>query len=272
MGEKGVNQGQEVDSRTEAGSEKQVAEPGGGEVARGKQRGAGRKKKKRAKVGADVEDQLDLERGRGLGEGSKLPDWLREHFLPDPNRTALLPPSSPSCDLFSGRWVYDNTYPLWPGRSCPFATSAQCEVLGRVDLLYSSLRWQPHGCSMPQWSGAEVREMLRGKRVLFVGDSLGRNQWEAMLCRLAEGVGHDRIEEIAGTTTGSSGYHFLDFNLRVEYIRAPWLVSDVGHQENGEMHLRLEEVKAGWGRKVHGADYVVLNLGHWMTDTKIKKQ
>ena len=245
------------------------AEPGGeeSEDGGGRRGGAGAKiEKKSEKV------EAGSDRGRGLGEGGEVPGWLRDHFLPDPNTTAHLPQASSSCNLFGGRWVYDDAYPLWSGRHCPFAPAAQCEVLGRTDLLYSKLRWQPHGCALPRWSGAEVRETLRGKRVLFVGDSLGRSQWEALLCRLAEGVGHERMEEIGGAATGVAGYHFLDSDVRVEYIRAPWLVAEVGHQEQGQLHLRLEEVKAGWGREAHGADYVVLNLGHWMTDTKIKKQ
>ena len=31
-------------------------------------------------------------------------------------------------------------------------------------------------------------EQLRGKRLVFVGDSLNRNQWESMLCMLMGGI------------------------------------------------------------------------------------
>lgn len=31
-------------------------------------------------------------------------------------------------------------------------------------------------------------ELIRGKRLVFVGDSMNRNQWESMLCLLMGGV------------------------------------------------------------------------------------
>lgn len=39
-----------------------------------------------------------------------------------------------------------------------------------------------------RFNATKMLEMIRGKRLVFVGDSLNRNQWESMLCLLASAV------------------------------------------------------------------------------------
>ena len=57
------------------------------------------------------------------------------------------------CDLFSGRWVYDNsTHPLYSWQNCSFMhDEIACEKFGRKDRLYKNWRWQPHGCDIPRY-------------------------------------------------------------------------------------------------------------------------
>ena len=50
-----------------------------------------------------------------------------------------------------------------------------------------------------RFNATDILERLRGQRVVFVGDSLGRNNWESMLCMLAEGVSDkSKIYEVNG--------------------------------------------------------------------------
>ncbi|PKH89609.1 hypothetical protein CRG98_049946 [Punica granatum] len=57
------------------------------------------------------------------------------------------------CDLFSGRWVYDNvSYPLYKEKECKFMSDQlACEKYGRKDLSYQHWRWQPHDCDLPRY-------------------------------------------------------------------------------------------------------------------------
>lgn len=58
--------------------------------------------------------------------------------------------SSESCDVFSGKWVFDNTsYPLYKESDCPYMSDQlACHKHGRSDLGYQYWRWQPHNCNL----------------------------------------------------------------------------------------------------------------------------
>lgn len=55
------------------------------------------------------------------------------------------------CDLFQGKWVKDESYPLYTEGSCPHIYKAfNCFLNGRLDKSYQKLRWQPNECNIPR--------------------------------------------------------------------------------------------------------------------------
>lgn len=92
----------------------------------------------------------------------------------DGGRPDILSPvfksSAENCDLFSGRWVYDNTtYPLYSQKGCKFMSDqSACEKFGRTDLKHQNWRWQPHGCNIPRY----VQE-TRNSRVMISESNYG---------------------------------------------------------------------------------------------------
>lgn len=56
------------------------------------------------------------------------------------------------CDIFDGRWVRDDSYPLYAPGSCPHIDeSFNCFLNKRPDNGYEKYRWQPKHCNLPRY-------------------------------------------------------------------------------------------------------------------------
>ncbi|XP_043692618.1 protein trichome birefringence-like [Telopea speciosissima] len=183
------------------------------------------------------------------------------------------------CNIFDGRWVKDDSYPLYAPGSCPHIDEPfNCFLNGRSDAAYQKLRWQPKDCNIPRLNGRDMLELLRGKRLVFVGDSLNRNMWESLVCILRNSVqDKSKVFEASGRrefrTEGSYSFLFEDYNSSVEFFRSPFLVQEWEMPDtNGSKKetLRLDIVERS-SDKYKNADIIVFNTGHWWTHEKTSK-
>lgn len=56
-----------------------------------------------------------------------------------------------NCDFTAGKWIFDQSYPLYDSRRCPYLTTAvTCAKNGRPDSDYEKWRWKPNGCTIPR--------------------------------------------------------------------------------------------------------------------------
>ncbi|XP_042457207.1 protein trichome birefringence-like [Zingiber officinale] len=199
-----------------------------------------------------------------LDEKGKQVDWIS---------------SMKSCDLFQGKWVKDDSYPLYAEGSCPHIDEPfDCYHNGRPDQAYQKLRWQPTGCNIPRLNATDMLERLRGKRLVFVGDSLNRNMWESLVCVLRNSIkDRSKVFEASGRhefrTEGSYSFVFKDFNCSVEFFRSPFLVQEwempISNGTKKET-LRLDIIERSSSR-YKDADVIVFNTGHWWTHEKTAK-
>ncbi|PWA41015.1 PMR5 N-terminal domain, PC-Esterase [Artemisia annua] len=129
------------------------------------------------------------------------------------------------CDLFNGSWVYDNvSRPLYKEKECSFmADDYSCEKFGRTDFKYQYWRWQPHGCDLPRFNGIKLLETLRNKRVVFVGDSVGKNHWVSLLCLIDPWI-TEPSHKVAEWHGALITFRASEYNVSIDFYWEPLLV------------------------------------------------
>ncbi|KAL2898662.1 Protein PMR5 [Bienertia sinuspersici] len=190
-----------------------------------------------------------------------------------------------SCNLFVGSWVYDYSYPFYQPSHCPFIDPEfNCKLFGRPDSNYLKYRWKPASCDIPRFNGIEFLQRMRERTVMFVGDSLGRNQWESLICMISSSLLRSspthitkgdplttfrfllsrlvRLVQIKETNNLKNGKMVQEYGVAISYYKATYLV-DIDIVE-GKRILKLDEI-SGNGNAWQGVDVLVFNTGHWWT-------
>ncbi|KAM1263962.1 hypothetical protein ACFX15_033374 [Malus domestica] len=182
------------------------------------------------------------------------------------------------CDVFEGRWIQDESYPLYNASECPFTEIGfNCFANGRKDGGYAKWRWKPKNCDIPRFDVRAVLEKLRGKRIVFVGDSLSRTQWESLICLLMTGVEDKKsVYEVNGKKITKQirflSVHFSSFDLRIDFYRSVFLVQPASVPIRSPKRVKstlrvdkLDDISQEW----IDSDILIFNSGHWWTPSKL---
>ncbi|KAF6169849.1 hypothetical protein GIB67_034241 [Kingdonia uniflora] len=221
-----------------------------------------------------IKEQLDIA-SPGSSVGSSEDDRkVVVESRDSPISEAALPngPSkvqSGSCDLYHGQWFYDSAGPLYTNNTCPVITQMQnCQGNGRPDKDYENYRWKPIYCDLPRFDPKKFLELMRGKTLAFIGDSVGRNQMESMLCILwqieaPKNRGNKRMQRWVFPSTSTA----------IVRIWSSWLVHKTSEPfdfATGDVvKLHLDAPDEDFMNFLPTFDVVVLSSGHWFAKQSV---
>ncbi|KAK6933877.1 PC-Esterase [Dillenia turbinata] len=155
------------------------------------------------------------------------------------------------CNLYEGSWVKDDSYPLFDSSKCPYIrTDFDCLKNGRPDLNYLKYRWQPKGCNLPRFDAVDFLKKLKGKKIMFVGDSISLEHWTSLVCLLHAAVPSSGIISDARTVT------FKDYGVSVIIDPNLYLV-DIENRV-----LKLDSINEG-SKNWKDIDILVFNTWLW---------
>lgn len=167
------------------------------------------------------------------------------------------------CDLFTGDWVPNPEAPYYTNRTCWAIHEHQnCMKYGRPDSGFMKWRWKPDGCDLPVLDPYEFLELVRGKSMAFVGDSVARNHMQSLVCLLS------RVEFPIDASYTPDDYfrrwNYSTYNFTLAAFWSPFLVKV--EDATGPLHkLYLDEFDEKWTSRIEGFDYVIISAGHWFS-------
>lgn len=173
---------------------------------------------------------------------------------------------SPSCDYTNGEWVQEDKGPLYNDTSCGTIKDGQnCLNHGRPDKDYLYWKWKPRQCDLPRFDPQSFLQILEGKHLAFVGDSMARNQLESLLCMLGS-VSPPNLIYSNGDDNKFRRWHFPSHNVNVSVYWSPFLVKGVEKTNDGKQNynkLFFDSIDERWGSDLDSIDMLVLSIGHW---------
>uniref|UniRef100_A0A7C9ABS3 Uncharacterized protein n=1 Tax=Opuntia streptacantha TaxID=393608 RepID=A0A7C9ABS3_OPUST len=189
------------------------------------------------------------------------------------------------CNYAKGRWVVDNRRPLYSGFKCKQWLSEMwaCRLTQRPDFGYEAYRWQPENCDMPEFERSAFLRRMQDKTIAFVGDSLGRQQFQSLMCMLTGGEASPEVQDVGreyGLTTphGASrpngwAFRFPATNTTVLYYWSSCLCDLVplnGSDPISEVAMHLDQPPSFLKQFLHRFDILVLNTGHHWNRGKVR--
>ncbi|KAK7394314.1 hypothetical protein VNO78_14836 [Psophocarpus tetragonolobus] len=168
------------------------------------------------------------------------------------------------CNIFSGDWVPYHKGPYYDNESCNLMIDQQnCFKFGRPDRGFLQWRWKPDECELPLFDATLFLELVKGKSMAFLGDSVGRNQMNSLLCLLNR---VSRPEDISMRYSTDPIYFrrwfYPNYNFTVVTLWSPFLVK-TNDSYNGLINLYLDKPDESWTSEVENFDYVIVSAGQW---------
>lgn len=181
------------------------------------------------------------------------------------------------CNYAKGRWVADSRRPLYSGLGCKKWLSAMwaCRLTQRKDFSYEGYRWQPESCEMPEFERSAFLRRMQDKTIAFIGDSLGRQQFQSLMCMATGGEESPEVQNVGkkyglvkargAIRPDGWAYWFPKTNTTILYYWSASLSDLVPlntSDRNTNVAMHLDRPPAFMRRFIHCFDVLILNTGH----------
>uniref|UniRef100_A0A1J3DX93 Protein trichome birefringence-like 18 n=1 Tax=Noccaea caerulescens TaxID=107243 RepID=A0A1J3DX93_NOCCA len=213
------------------------------------------------------DSETDVRSGEGETNVSKAEDTPSTSSPPhEDSETAS---AETECDLYKGSWFYDPGGPVYTNNTCPVLTQMQnCQGNGRPDKGYENWRWKPSQCDLPRFDPRKFLELMKGKTLAFIGDSVARNQMESMLCLLWQ------VETpVNRGSRKMQRWYFKSSSVMIARIWSSWLVHQFNEKfdyaPEGVTKLKLDLPDERIMEALPKFDVVVLSSGHWFAKQSV---
>ncbi|KAL4577354.1 hypothetical protein LXL04_013463 [Taraxacum kok-saghyz] len=172
------------------------------------------------------------------------------------------------CNIFQGSWVFDDERETYYTNEtkCVIDDRQNCMKYGRPDTDFMMWKWKPDKCELPEFDAVEFLEVVRGKSLAFIGDSVGRNQMQSLVCMLA---GEAYPIDVSYTNdTRFRRWEFPTYNFTLIAIWSPLLVrtrdnNPTNFTRNSIMNLYLDEPDDAWTSQIENIDIIIFSAGQW---------
>ncbi|KAL1824393.1 hypothetical protein ACET3Z_011171 [Daucus carota] len=171
------------------------------------------------------------------------------------------------CNVFRGDWVLGSDGPYYTDETnCEIDQRQNCMKFGRPDTEFMRWRWKPDECELPRFNASQFLEAVTGKTMAFIGDSVGRNQMQSLVCLLASAANPIDISHVNDTRFRRWLYPSHNFTLLA--LWSPLLVKyrdadTSGFSRNSVLNLYLDEADETWTDHTDDLDFVIFSAGQW---------
>ncbi|KAK7271698.1 hypothetical protein RJT34_27810 [Clitoria ternatea] len=173
-----------------------------------------------------------------------------------------------TCDLFKGQWVpaLGGSTSYYTNSSCAtIPNSKNCFKQGRKDSDFLNWKWKPNECELLRFEPKIFLDLLRGKKMAFIGDSVARNHMDSLLCLLSQQETPKNIYKDSEDRFRKWYFPRHDFTLMMLWSR--FLVVGEERIVNGTgssiFDMHLDKVDDDWTKELPNLDYAIISDGHW---------
>ncbi|KAI3898525.1 hypothetical protein MKW92_042071 [Papaver armeniacum] len=147
-------------------------------------------------------------------------------------------------------------------------------------ILYSFINIYFFADQKKKINATDFLERLRGKKVVFSGDSLNRNMFESLMCILWNAVpDKSRVNWLPGSVDykirGDRSLKYEDYNCTVGFVWSPYLVFETNPPNrrnklnmNEPVRMRLDMIDERASSFYREADLVIFDSWHWWIKDK----